>query len=212
MLRRWIPVLGLFALVGAGLVVFAAPASATIRDRLAARRGYYYGPAPTQATTTATTTDATTTTATQPVTTTQPVMTEQNNGRRFFRNGLLRRNRNYTTSQGTTFEPMMTTTGQPMITSTGERRSFYPGLAGTAQVSVILPDNAELSIEGKKMTSTGSSRLFVSPTLEQGKTYTYDLHAKWMENGKEIVRDRKVTFRPGEQVEIDLRQPTPITK
>jgi uncharacterized protein (TIGR03000 family) len=213
MLRRWIPVLGLLTLVGAGLLLTASPASASLRDRWAARRGYYYNNYPTVTVTESQVIPTTTITTTEGTTTaTQPVFTTTEPNRRYYRNGLFRRGRSdyyYPTSS-----PVVSGT---MMSTTGERRSFYNGPAGTAQVNVLLPADAEITIEGKKMSSTGSSRLFVTPTLEPGKTYTYDLHAMWMENGKEVIKDRKVSFKPDELVTVDLKAqllpaPSPRTK
>jgi len=59
-----------------------------------------------------------------------------------------------------------------------------------ALVNVRLPDpNAEVWIDGKKTQSKGTVREFESPPLDPGKNYTYEVKARWTENGK----DREVT-------------------
>jgi uncharacterized protein (TIGR03000 family) len=78
-------------------------------------------------------------------------------------------------------------------------------------IEVRVPGTAQLMFEGEKTTQTGPSRSFVSPPLRPGRTYVYEIKAKWMENDREAMQTRKVTVRAGEQVTIDftLTRPTP---
>ena len=67
-----------------------------------------------------------------------------------------------------------------------------------------LPANAEVTVEKEKTTQTGPRRSFISPPITPGRTYVYELSAKWMENGQEVVRTRKVNVRAGQQVMVDF--------
>ena len=195
MLRRWIPMLGVAAVV----LLSAEPASARLRDRLANRRGYSDAPVYYQATPT-----ATVTTSEFVPTTAEPVYSERPS-RRFGRRAPV-------TSGATVYTPTA-----PAGAATGpmpdtERTSFYPSTAPSNAVllKVRLPADAELRIEGKRMTTAGASRQFLSPTLDPNKEYTYELQAKWMENGKEVSRTRTKTFKPGQELEFNFlsRMPT----
>jgi uncharacterized protein (TIGR03000 family) len=76
--------------------------------------------------------------------------------------------------------------------------------ATSAQLSVKLPASAQLAIDGRPTTSTGESRQFVTPPLEQGKDFTYVLTGKMTREGKEVRAEKKVTVRAGRNTEVTL--------
>jgi uncharacterized protein (TIGR03000 family) len=91
-------------------------------------------------------------------------------------------------------------------------RIYGNSMAGTrttedmnaARIDVRVPANAEILFEGEKTTQTGSSRQFVSPPLTPGGKYTYDIQARWMENGRQINRTRHVPVGAGQVVRVDF--------
>jgi uncharacterized protein (TIGR03000 family) len=76
-------------------------------------------------------------------------------------------------------------------------------------LTVRVPENAEVWINGTKMTRTGTEREFASPPLTSGKDYSYDVRARWVEDGREVERTRKITFHAGERRNIDFQSPPP---
>jgi uncharacterized protein (TIGR03000 family) len=98
-----------------------------------------------------------------------------------------------------------------------ESRSYYRGpgeMEGPqnemhAYLEVRLPPSASVTIEGERTTQRGPRRLFVSPPVESGHNYVYDLTARWMEDGREVVRTEKVHVRPGRTTVVDLRAMAP---
>src|SRR5262245_22956888 len=52
-----------------------------------------------------------------------------------------------------------------------------PAAEGQATMTIKLPANATLTIGGHATGLTGSERIFVSPPLKPGKTYTYQFKA-----------------------------------
>jgi len=74
--------------------------------------------------------------------------------------------------------------------------------AAPATIIVSLPTEAKLSIDDAATTSTGAVRTFVSPVLENGREFHYDLKAEV--NGKSLTK--RITVRAGEEtrVEIDM--------
>ena len=72
--------------------------------------------------------------------------------------------------------------------------------AATATVHVIVPvASAELWFNGAKTQTTGMKREFVTPQLTPGQSYTYEVRARWMANGKEYDQTRKLTVQAGGQ-------------
>jgi uncharacterized protein (TIGR03000 family) len=81
--------------------------------------------------------------------------------------------------------------------------------ANTAQVDVRVPDpNAEIWIEGSKTQQRGTLRLFESPPLNPDKNYTYDIRARWTENGREVERTKTVPVRANERANVDFSADT----
>jgi uncharacterized protein (TIGR03000 family) len=66
----------------------------------------------------------------------------------------------------------------------------------TAHVTVRVPANAELWFDGSPTTLTGPIREFQSPPLTPGQ-YTYEIRARWTENGHDVTQAQKVTVSPG---------------
>jgi uncharacterized protein (TIGR03000 family) len=75
-------------------------------------------------------------------------------------------------------------------------------LSAPATIIVSLPAEAKLTIDDAATTSTGAVRTFVSPNLDNGRDYHYDLKAEV--DGKTLTK--RITVRAGEEtrVEIDM--------
>jgi uncharacterized protein (TIGR03000 family) len=71
------------------------------------------------------------------------------------------------------------------------------------QIFVIDP-NAELWLNGVKVQQTGQMRNFRTPELEPGKTYKYEVRAKWTQDGKPFEQTRTVTVQAGQQVGLNI--------
>lgn len=82
-----------------------------------------------------------------------------------------------------------------------------PAEDGSVHVSIRVPTDAEIFVDGAATHMTGTLRRFVSPTLEAGKQYTYELTARWMENGREVVQTRRVNVAANENLSVDFTQP-----
>jgi uncharacterized protein (TIGR03000 family) len=87
----------------------------------------------------------------------------------------------------------------------------YAPMTETAQDScahlrVIVPPTAEVWVQGRKTSMTGSNRSFVSPTLTPGKDYHYDISVRWSENGTPVRRDRTIDVHANEAVTVNFMQ------
>jgi uncharacterized protein (TIGR03000 family) len=71
-------------------------------------------------------------------------------------------------------------------------------------IEVQLPAEAELWIEGRKMSLTGGLRKFISPPLLAGQRFTYEFRARWKEEGREVMRTQNLEVAAGEQHRINF--------
>jgi len=78
----------------------------------------------------------------------------------------------------------------------------------TANVTVTLPADAELWFNGTKLNSTGTVREFRTPPLALGHKYTYDIRARWNEDGHPVTQTQEVTVTPGGLVRLEFPIPS----
>jgi uncharacterized protein (TIGR03000 family) len=85
-----------------------------------------------------------------------------------------------------------------------------PQANASARLTVKVPADADVWIDGTKTTSSGTTRAFESPLLEAGYRYSYEVRATWKENGHQVTQTQTVPVSPGMSAEvIFLAQPTP---
>lgn len=72
----------------------------------------------------------------------------------------------------------------------------------TAHLVVLVPDNAEIVIDGRKTTQTGATRDFVSPELAPNQEFKYEVKARWQENGQEIEKTKTIAVKAGARVVV----------
>jgi uncharacterized protein (TIGR03000 family) len=89
----------------------------------------------------------------------------------------------------------------------GGGHALGQGFGTEATLIVNLPADAKLTIDGEATSSTSAQRVFVSPALELGKEYEYTLKAEVVRDGKSQVATAKVTIRPGETSQVELKVP-----
>lgn len=93
------------------------------------------------------------------------------------------------------------------------RQSNYPlpenrNAAGAARLEVLLPTDAELFVDGKKTSQTGTARKFTTPDLKPGQEYIYELRARWNGKAGKNEETRRIAFRAGQQVKVDFSKPS----
>lgn len=81
---------------------------------------------------------------------------------------------------------------------------------GTSRTTIFvsLPANAKLLIDGHATVSTSANRVFASPALEMGKDYYYTLEGELVRDGQIITASKTITFRAGQEVQVELEFPT----
>ncbi len=77
-------------------------------------------------------------------------------------------------------------------------------------LSVHVPPDANVWINGEKTTQTGPRREFLSSGLTPGRSYTFVLAAQWTEpDGRKLERQRRLSVQGGERRNIDFLAPPP---
>jgi len=75
---------------------------------------------------------------------------------------------------------------------------------GIARITVELPEDAKLTVNGVACPLTTSKRILETPELQAGQTYYYTLEAKVIRNGETIAESRRVVFESDKNVRVDF--------
>ncbi len=76
----------------------------------------------------------------------------------------------------------------------------------TALVTVNMPADARLFVDGTAYPLPAKQRTFTTPALTWGKDYLYDLKAEVIRDGKTLTATRKVAVEPGKHVTVDFKE------
>lgn len=71
-------------------------------------------------------------------------------------------------------------------------------------IAVTLPADAKLLFNGHAAVGTGQTRAFRTPPLQPGQTYTYQLTAEVVRDGKVQTTTEKVVVKAGEKTSVTL--------
>jgi uncharacterized protein (TIGR03000 family) len=77
-----------------------------------------------------------------------------------------------------------------------------------ATIDVTLPTaDAKVVLGHTTMSSTGSHRTYVSPSLEPGVRYSYEITATWTQNGQPMTETRTIVVNPDHVSVVDFTHP-----
>ena len=79
------------------------------------------------------------------------------------------------------------------------KTSGIPTLENSGLLTIWVPSEAKVTINGLTTKSTGSRRQFVSYGLQPGFSYKYDVHAEIVRDGKIVEENKIVTLTAGER-------------
>ena len=83
-----------------------------------------------------------------------------------------------------------------------------PPTNNTAHLQLLVPENAEVLVEGSKTTTTGTIRDFISPPLTPGKNMTYSITVRYPDaGGKTVEETHSLRVRANDQLRIDCTKP-----
>lgn len=77
----------------------------------------------------------------------------------------------------------------------------------SALIRITVPPDAEIWFDGSKTTQTGGVRQFRTPALEANGHYSYQIRARWMQNGQERNETRELQVQPNKQATLDFTSP-----
>jgi len=84
------------------------------------------------------------------------------------------------------------------------RQSFYSD-PNSATITVRVPNaDAQVWFDDKPTAQRGMERMFQTPGLQSGGTYT--IKARWMEDGRTIDQQRQVQVQPGRTITVDFHR------
>jgi uncharacterized protein (TIGR03000 family) len=86
----------------------------------------------------------------------------------------------------------------------GEKPKDEVAAPTPATIVVSLPAEARLTIDDHVTRSTSAVRTFVSPPLEPGKDFYYNLSAEVLRDNRPVTLNKRVTVRAGEEIRVML--------
>jgi uncharacterized protein (TIGR03000 family) len=75
-----------------------------------------------------------------------------------------------------------------------------------AKLIVDLPADAKLFIDDQPMQVAGQHAVFVTPGLQTGKTYYYEVRAEIIREGKPVSNTKRVIFHAGDELRESFAQ------
>jgi len=79
-----------------------------------------------------------------------------------------------------------------------------------ATLTVSLPADAKLTVDGAATKSTSSQRTFTTPELAPGKTFSYTLKAEYMKDGQMVSTEKVVYVQAGKETKVSFEGVTNV--
>jgi uncharacterized protein (TIGR03000 family) len=73
-----------------------------------------------------------------------------------------------------------------------------------AHLTLNVPTDAQIFVDGTATSSTGPVRRFHSPPLTPGQNYTYNVEARWNDNGREVTQTQRVDVSAGARSNVNF--------
>jgi len=110
----------------------------------------------------------------------------------------------YIVAEGSPYHPTPTMPGVPAAPAAPAGKDGASKTSDRATLTVELPERAKLFVDDQPMKSTSAKRTFVTPPLEGGRTYYYELRAEVERDGQTMTVTRRVLVRPGQTVSTNF--------
>jgi len=110
--------------------------------------------------------------------------------------------------------------GYPLGPAIRKSRIYYPVPYDVAPwpsiapvtIDVVVPEGADVWIDGKKMGQTAAQRKFISPPLQSGRSFSYEFRISYKEEGREQTETRSLDVLAGRQYTVDFVKPTTLSR
>jgi heterogeneous nuclear ribonucleoprotein F/H len=83
-------------------------------------------------------------------------------------------------------------------------RNVGPAEGDKARLHVALPADAELWLNGQRMQRKGAERDYITPPLQTGLTYAYQVRARWTQDGQPVEEAIEVKVRANKTTIVSL--------
>lgn len=103
--------------------------------------------------------------------------------------------------------PTLTSNTAPANNLNNRSMYYNPDTAADnsrATITIHVPENATLTVNGKQMSSTSGTRRFLSSPLDPGQSYHYNFEVRMDRDGKVVKVDRRVDVRAGDRLEFTI--------
>ena len=84
--------------------------------------------------------------------------------------------------------------------------TYLPRSSGQARVIVQLPADAKLYADNIQTTLTSGQRTFVTPVLEKGRDFQYQMKVEYQRDGRTVTETKKVVVRADAVVRVDFSE------
>jgi uncharacterized protein (TIGR03000 family) len=86
-----------------------------------------------------------------------------------------------------------------------EEYAYGDSANDAVEMILKVPASAEVWFNGSKSAQQAKAvRRFVTPALEPGDDYYYDIRVRWTENGRSVEQTRRVLVRAGDRLTLNL--------
>jgi uncharacterized protein (TIGR03000 family) len=82
--------------------------------------------------------------------------------------------------------------------------SEAPKVQRPVQITIRVPAEAKIWFDGDETAQTGTTRVFVSPLLDPGRDYQYEVRAQWKDGEGTVERTRRLRFRAGDTIALEF--------
>jgi uncharacterized protein (TIGR03000 family) len=96
---------------------------------------------------------------------------------------------------------------QPTPKAARQPEKLPPPTPNSAHLRIRVPKDAEVLVEGRKTTASGTVREFVSPPLTPGKNMIYSILVRYTDGGKKIEETHSIRVHANDQLDIDCTKP-----
>jgi uncharacterized protein (TIGR03000 family) len=76
--------------------------------------------------------------------------------------------------------------------------------ADSARITVKLPEDAKLFVDGVLCPMASATRSFDTPKLNAGQSYHYQLKAEVVRGGKTTTVNRRIDFEAGQSIAVEF--------
>ena len=102
--------------------------------------------------------------------------------------------------------PLPSVATQPQVPPSADR----PPPDDAAHLQLLVPENAQVLVDGAPTTQTGTAREFVSPPLGADTRYVYKVTVRYTNaQGKPVEDTRDIRFQANDWFRIDFTRPAP---